>query len=47
MYFALLVLKTNTVKLTGVVAIVNSVVTGWLPAYVLLQGTIGPAAAAG
>jgi hypothetical protein len=46
LYFALLVLKTDTVKLTGVVAIINSVVTGWLPAYFLLQGIIGPAAAA-
>jgi hypothetical protein len=44
LYFALLVLKTNTAKLTGMVAVFNSLVTGWLPAYFVLQGIVGPGA---
>lgn len=46
LYFALLVMKTNTVRLTGSVAILNSLVTGWLPAYFTLEGIVGPAASA-
>jgi len=40
MFFALLALQRNIARITGVVAIVLGITTGWLPGYLLLDGVL-------
>lgn len=40
MFFLLLVLKKPIAKLTGAVTVLQGILTGWLPGYLLLQGFI-------
>ena len=40
MFFVLLALRRPIAKLTGVVAILAGILTGWLPGYLLLNGTL-------
>ncbi len=46
MYFLLLAQKKQIAWVTGLVTSVQGVLTGWLPGYLLLDGYMGPAAAA-
>jgi len=40
MFFALLALQRNIARITGVVAIMLGIATGWLPGYLLLDGVL-------
>lgn len=40
MYFVLLVLKKPIARLTGAVTVLQGVLTGWLPGYLLLDGVL-------
>ena len=46
MFFLLLALGKPIAKITGAVASIQGVLTGWLPGYLLLDGVMGPAAKA-
>ncbi len=46
MFFLLLVLQKPIAKITGAVASLQGILTGWLPGYLLLDGVMGPAAQA-
>ena len=46
MYFLLLAQKKQIAWVTGLVTSIQGVLTGWLPGYLLLDGVMGPAAAA-
>ena len=47
MFFVLLALQKPIAKITGAVTSIQGVLTGWLPGFLLLEGVMGPAAAAG
>ncbi|AET90828.1 AmiS/UreI family transporter [Caballeronia cordobensis] len=40
LFFVLLALQRPIVKLTGAVTVIAGIVTGWLPGYLLLNGTL-------
>jgi len=40
MFFVLLALQRNIARITGAVAIVLGITTGWLPGYLLLDGVL-------
>jgi hypothetical protein len=46
MFFMLLAMQRPIARVTGFVTVAQGVLTGWLPGYLLLNGTMGPAAQA-
>ncbi|MCB1807850.1 MAG: AmiS/UreI family transporter [Candidatus Competibacteraceae bacterium] len=44
MFFLLLALQKPIARLTGGVTVLEGILTGWLPGYLLLDGIMGPAA---
>jgi len=46
MFFLLLALGKPIAKITGAVAAIEGILTGWIPGYLLLDGVMGPAAKA-
>lgn len=46
MFFLLLVRDAKIARVTGMVAVAQGILTGWLPGFLLLSGLIGPTAPA-